>query len=329
MRRVVVFLLVTSLALAGSVAAAQGDVKAAKTAFAKGSALFDKGDFVPAAEAFREANRLNPSWKLYYNIGQAEAAAKRYGLALEAFEKYLAEGGDEVALERNDEVLAEIKRLRELVGALDIRAPEGAAVSIDGIESGTAPLPGTIKVAAGSDHTIRAEKDGAIIEERVVRVSGGETAVVELGAAERDSGEDKSPAGPDAPASPEAAAAPAGDGSALKTWGWVTLGVGAAVAVGGGIAGGVALSVDRKLEDDCLNGQCQPPQHDEIDKRDTLGVVSTVLVAAGAAVAATGAVLLIVGYKRGESGGAPEGAEVSLLPSAGPGFAGAALSGRF
>ena len=27
--------------------------------------------------------------------GQAEAAGKRYGLALEAFEKYLAEGGDE------------------------------------------------------------------------------------------------------------------------------------------------------------------------------------------------------------------------------------------
>ena len=52
--------------------------------------------FLEAVRAFRSANEINPSWKIEFNIGQCEAALKRYGLAMEAFEKYLALGGDEV-----------------------------------------------------------------------------------------------------------------------------------------------------------------------------------------------------------------------------------------
>jgi hypothetical protein len=315
-----------ALASAGTTAWAQGDAKSAKAAFNKGSKLFDKGDYAGAADAFREANRLNPSWKLYYNIGQAEAAAKRYGLALEAFERYLSEGGDEVAPERNEEVIAEIKRLRELLGTLDIKAPEGAVIFVDDFESGTAPLPGAIKVAAGVDHSLRAEKDGQVLESRTVRVSSGDTVVVELGMPKAA----VAPAAPVAAGAPGSPPAPAeSGGKALKTWGWVTLGVGAAAAIAGGVVGGMALSLDKQLQDDCAQNDCAPPQHADLDKRDTEGVVSTVLIAAGAAVAATGAVLLIVGYKRDETGAAPESAAVSFAPAAGPGFAGAALTGRF
>jgi tetratricopeptide (TPR) repeat protein len=146
MNRITVWLLAAACGIAittaGATARAQKDADPAKAAFAGGSRLFDKGDFPAAAEAFREANRLNPSWKLYYNIGRAEAAAERYGLALEAFEQYLAEGGD---------------------------------------------------------------------------------------------------------------------------------------------VGGMALSLDKQLKKDCANNQCLPAQHDDIAKRDKLGVASTVLIVAGAA----------------------------------------------
>jgi hypothetical protein len=317
-----------AITAAGAAARAEGDAAAAKAAFARGSKLFDKGDFPAAADAFREANRFNPSWKLYYNIGQAEAAAKRYGLALEAFEQYLAEGGDEVAPDRNNEVMKEIKRLRELVGSVEIKAPEGAAIFVDDFEHGKAPLPGAIKLSAGIDHSIRAEKDGAVLESRTIRVSGGDTTVVELGLPKPEEGPAPVPAagaGQDAP-SPASAAT---DASPLKLWGWVTLGVGAAVAIGGGVVGGMALSLDKQLKKDCTNNECPPAQHDDIAKRDKLGVASTALIAAGAAVAATGAVLLIVGYKKDETSDAPGTAEVSFVPAAGPGFAGAALMGRF
>jgi len=332
MNRIVVWVLAAAcgvaIATAGAASWAQGGSAAAKAAFTRGSTLFDKGDFPAAADAFREANRLNPSWKLFYNIGQAEAAAKRYGLALEAFEKYLAEGGDEVAPERNDEVIAEIKRLRELVGSIEIKAPEGAVIFVDDFERGTAPLSGAIKVATSVDHAIRAEMDGEVLMTRTIRVSGGDTVVVELGLQKPDVGPAPAPVRPGYAGGGAPAPAPS-EGSPLKTWGWVTLGAGAAVAIAGGVVGGVALSLDKKLQDDCPNNVCAPSQRDDIDKRDNLGVASTVLIAAGAAVAATGAVLLIVGYKKGETNDEPGTAEVSLVPSAGPGFAGAVLSGRF
>ena len=330
MNRIVVWALAAvcgiAIATAGAASWAQGGLAAAKAAFARGSTLFDKGDFIASAEAFREAYRLNPSWKLFYNIGQAEAAAKRYGLALDAFEQYLAEGGDEIAPDRNDEVIAEIKRLRELVGSIEIKAPEGAVIFVDGLERGTAPLPGAIKVATGVEHAVRAEKDGAVLESRTIRVGGGDTAVVELGLPKSDVG--PAPVQPGYVGGGTPSPAPS-EGSPLKTGGWVTLGVGAAVAIAGGAVGGVALSLDKRLQDDCQNNECGPAQHDDVDKRDSLGVVSTVLIVAGAAVAVTGAVLLIVGYKKDETSDAPGTAELSLVPAAGPGFAGAALSGRF
>ena len=329
MKKIIVWLLAVScgiaIATAGTASWAQGEAAAAKKAFAQGSKLFDKGDFPAAADAFREANRLNPSWKLFYNIGQAEAAAKHYGLALEAFERYLAEGGDEVAPDRNDEVITEIKRLRELVGSVEIKAPEGAAIFVDDFESGTAPLPGAIKLAAGVDHAIRAQKDGAELESRTVRVGGGDTIVVELGLQKPVEGPAPVPA---AGAEQRAPTPSTSKGSPIETWGWVTLGVGAAVAIAGGVVGGMALSLDKQLQDDCTGNQCGPAQHDDLGKRDSLGFASTVLIVSGAAVAATGAVLLIVGYKKAETNDAP-GAEVSLVPAAGPGYAGAAFAGRF
>ena len=76
---------------------AKGDVSPAVVAFAEAKRYFMDGQFGKAAMKFREANVLKPSWKLFYNIGQCETAAKHYGLALEAFEQYLARGGDGVA----------------------------------------------------------------------------------------------------------------------------------------------------------------------------------------------------------------------------------------
>jgi hypothetical protein len=219
-------------------------------------------------------------------------------------------------------VISELKRLRELLGSAEIEAPEGALIIVDDFETGTAPLPGAIKLAAGVDHVIRAEKDGAVLDSRTVRVSSGDTIVIELGLPKPAEG----PATVSAASAEQNATGPVpAEGAPLKTWGWVTLGVGAAVA----IAGGVALSLDKRLQDDCPNNRCTTPAtHDDISKRDSMGVASTVLIISGAAVAATGAVLLIVGYKKSETNDAA-GAEVSLVPAAGPGFAGAALAGRF
>jgi len=114
-------------------AALAGDEEA-KEWHSQGLELFEAQQYSRAAEAFRRAWALKPSWKLLYNIGQAEAAASQYGLALDAFEAYLVEGADDVPAERHEEVLAEIQRLRVLVGVVELSAPGGAELVVDAIE---------------------------------------------------------------------------------------------------------------------------------------------------------------------------------------------------
>ncbi len=97
----------------------------AKAAFEEGKRHFHAEEFEEAADAFRKAHELKPNWKLLFNIGQSEAAAKRFGLALEAFETYLAQGGDEVQVDRRDEVLSEIKQFRDMTGFLELEGRVG------------------------------------------------------------------------------------------------------------------------------------------------------------------------------------------------------------
>jgi tetratricopeptide (TPR) repeat protein len=87
-------------------------IEEAEVAYGKGRDLFEQGKYVKAAGSFRKAYELKPNWKILYNIGQCEAAAKRHGLALKAFEEYLSRGGDDIPPERKDEVPAEISRLK-------------------------------------------------------------------------------------------------------------------------------------------------------------------------------------------------------------------------
>ena len=68
----------------------EGVDEQAVSAFNQGKEFFRSNKYLEASAAFRKAYGLKKTWKLQYNIGQSEAAAKRYGLALEALEHYLS-----------------------------------------------------------------------------------------------------------------------------------------------------------------------------------------------------------------------------------------------
>jgi hypothetical protein len=150
----------------------------AQAAFNKGVELFNAERHEEAVEEFKRAYELKPSWKLKYNIGQCEAALTRYGLAIEAFERYLGEGGDEVPVERRDEVLAELDRMRKMVGSIRVKGQEGVDIYVDKIQRGTTPINSSILVTAGVEHWIWFVKDGSKIATMKEVVSGGQ--VMEL-----------------------------------------------------------------------------------------------------------------------------------------------------
>lgn len=314
--------------------AAADDKAAALKAFENGKKYYMIQEFDKAAESFRRANTLRPNWKLLYNIGQSEASAKRYGLALEAFEAYLAHGGDELAVARRDEVIAEVERLRKMVGSVEFSVPDGALVVVDDVERGKAPFSGPLLVVAGIEHQVKVVKDGEVLAEETVKVSGGMTRTIDVGMAKVVEKTITEPAVEDR--QERAGQDPAGDvqsnassveksetGKGLAITGWVLAGLGAATLIGSVATGVSALSLNNELEPLCKDNGCPPGKKADEKKLDGLAVSTDVLLGVGAAVAVTGVVLIILGNTKRKK------ERVGQAPDFVPGFAGILMTWRF
>ncbi|MCP4600897.1 MAG: tetratricopeptide repeat protein [Proteobacteria bacterium] len=299
----------------------------AMEAFEEGKAKFEVGDFNGAAKAFRKANVLRPNWKILFNIGQSEAAAKHYGLALESFELYLAQGGDEIALERQKSVLDEVDRLRRMVGSLEITGPEGCEVTIDDVERGILPMTGNLLVAAGVEHKVIIKCKKRTVLNRTVRVSGGQTFAIKASQGKevpsQNVEEDKGGSEPQTVQEEDELVS-----QRPKAWklGWALTGAGGVVLITGGIFGGLMLSQNSKLEDACGGNVCDSEQSDALKKRDNLSLTADILYGVGLATATTGIVMVIIGAKNKED---RVDNRVSIHPSIGNNFAGAMIQGKF
>jgi len=322
--------------------AAHGDdaKNKARTAFSRGGELFEAGEYAEAAAAFRSAYDLSPHWKLLYNIGQCEAAARNYGPALEAFESYLVSGGDEVPTDRQEEVRREIARLRDLCGEVLIDAPPGAEVFIGGIKRGRTPVVGGIPVGAGA-HTVTIVLEGKVLLEKEIRVRGARTVTIHAqGEADpvppmvaEGAEEEPGAEGEPVPALPVEGPVESGLADTVETppnrmlvAGNVLMAVGGATLIAGAITGGVSRSKTRELEDACPDKHCADPGDKDLHDRATaLTLATDVLLPVGAAFAITGAVLVFLGLR----GKAAEEPVVELAPTVGPESAGLAFGGRF
>lgn len=313
----------------------------AKALFSIGTELYLDGSYVEAADAFRKAYALKSSWRLQYNIGQSEAAAKRHGLALSAFERYLSGGGDDIPRDRQEEVREEIRRLREITGALDVEAPSGTRIIVDGVLRGVSPLSGHLLVAAGVDHQVQAIKEGAGETQRTVQVNGGQVMAVTFELPEAQPSvapdevgeqastvEDGEP-GDTAPAPMEQAASEDSPPPRhLRTAGWVSLGAGVALLIGGTTTGALAVSKNNQLEEACDGLDCtQSTVGQGIEtSRDKLALATDILIPVGAIAAGLGALFLILDSvshsKKKES-------NARLTPAWGKNGASIVLEGRF
>ncbi len=304
---VISFVLLSGLSIVSFPSTADEASDKAKELFNAGVTHFKTERYEMAAMSFREANRLNPNWKIFFNIGQSEAAAKRWGLALEAFEQYLVEGGDEIPSDRERVIRTEIEKLKTKLGSVEIVAPKGAKVQIDGMERGVAPLPGRIRVATGTVHRLRVILDDAVLLDRQIKVGSQDN--LSLTVAPEYEHNKSSP-------------------KLFFVLGWSLLGGGAAVALGGAITGGVVLSKKGQLEDDCPNRICTTKEEEKLlDEATTLGTVTTVLVSVGLATALAGSTLLVLdALKKEESKSV---LTVSTSPVVTPSFGGWVIQGRF
>ncbi|AKF07641.1 PEGA domain-containing protein [Sandaracinus amylolyticus] len=184
-RRALVLVLValsTLVLLAPGRSFAQGGRDEARTRFARGVELYDEGRYDAALAEFQRAYDLAPAVAVLFNIAQVHAALGHAVESVDAFERYLREGGATISPERRADAEAELARQRARISTLVIEANVlGAIVAIDDVDVGTTPLGERVRVSAG-ERVIAVRAPGHETVTRRVRIAGGahETVRIEL-----------------------------------------------------------------------------------------------------------------------------------------------------
>lgn len=277
--------------------------------------------FLKAYEASNFPGLLFPIARCHEELGQLDEAARAYqGFLDRADAPPDARGKADMALR--------LLRKRMSVGTLVVQvSPFGADVAIDGNSIGPAPVA-PLKLDPGT-HELLVRAPDFTPSTHVVEVGGGKTVTVVVTLV-------RAPAinaGPDGPGGPTLIKMTSAGGDSFARWTWVSLSVGAAAVVVGGIVYGLGER-----------------DHQQITSADGYGTAGTVgmtriqalaLDASGDEKKLTGAVLMSVGgaavltsvvlfvLRRGGETPASSARDVSPGLSVGPGNTALTLSGRF
>ena len=253
----------------------------ASTRFRRGVELYGEGNFEAALIEFQRTYDVAPSFRVLYNIGQAHLALRHYIDALQAFERYLEEGGDAVPAERREALVRQVQDLRNRTGTVMVRTSvPGATVSIDDEPRGTTPLDAPIALDVGR-HRIEVRASGFEATTRAIALAGGENATlafelvplptitVERGAEEVDHRRMRS----------------------VGRIGLIATGV---LAIGAGITGGLSLGANSDLERELEMFPGDPSQiADARDRTRALSLSTDVLGGAALALGVTSLVLIV------------------------------------
>lgn len=146
----------------------------ARVHFERGIALSDEEAWDAALVEFARSRELFPSRGNTKNLALSLRKLQRFDEALDMYERLLSEISN---LSAQDKAFAdkEIDELKKRVGVIEIQAEAGASVTIGSRTRGTTPLPGGIRLSAGS-HVVRVYKEGYVPFETRVDVLGGQTA---------------------------------------------------------------------------------------------------------------------------------------------------------
>ena len=142
--------------------------------FDRGVALYAEGNLDAALVQLERAYELVPNYKILYNLAQIQAERHEYLAALGLYERYLADGGDDVPEARRTESVGQIKVLRDSIVQLWVETDvEGAKLFVDDEQVAELPLSEPISIDSGVRH-LRVEKPGYAPAFRKLKVAGGD-----------------------------------------------------------------------------------------------------------------------------------------------------------
>lgn len=308
----------------------------AKAHFQAGVNFIDDPDGARYEEAYREfkaAYSISPSWKILGNLGLCAMKLERDGEAIQAFKRYLAEGGDQIDADEKAQVERDVRTLETGVVLVELHSEPPGAVFVDERlpDAGATVVNryggGTEKIALGvrpGRHRITARLDGYKEATWSFEAAPG-------GKYEYTFQLEKIPEA--APPSPGGVSAGMTTGPALPpdrpipASVFIVGGVSLALAAGGGVVG--FLASDKNSEYKELNGNLRSEDDRRKAKQlkddgEMLNLIADGLFAG----AVVGAGVTLVLYATRPSA-QPAVGSLQFSPVVGPGVGGGFVSGRF
>jgi hypothetical protein len=268
----------------------------AEKLFDEGKRHLDAGRVPEACTAFAQSRELDPQLGTLLNLALCHEREGKVASAWAEFNEVVSVASRASQAKRAEfaklRATALEQRLSRVVFTIDPHDADTAQVKVDGTDVKRAVLEGTPIPLDPGTHTAVLSAPGKKDTSLTFDVAAGpSTATVKLPMLEARV---IVRAPPDKKDEEQLVL-----GESLTTWGWIATAVGAATFATGGVFGVLALDKKGDVDAACPTSQCRTESaFDEYRSADTYATVSTVLVIAGAAIAAGGVVLLVTSKSR-------------------------------
>lgn len=296
----------------------------AKQHFQAGVDLLNDPDGARYQEAylqFKLAYDKSKSWKVLGNLALCEMKLERDGEAIAHYEQYLSEGAASIDQAEKDQIAKDVRVLKSGVATVTLISDSEGDVKVqdartktNGQTINTYDLKGKVTLTVrGGNHTFKATLGGKTLDWATDLTPGSK-------AEHTFKFKDSAPppvASSGAPPATTAAPPPSStsvevkpEQASLRTYGYITAGVGGALILGGVVTGLMAKSKDSASKDGCIGTICPASNKSDHDSAKSLAGISTVLFIGGGLAAAAGATLIVVGGPKDKA------ARLQLTPTA-------------
>jgi hypothetical protein len=189
----------------------EATTKAARARFQEGVEFYDKGQFENARAAFLQAYALRKHPAVLLNLAQSSLHSNHQLEAAKFFSQYLHESSQLTPAQKNDAQNG-LADARQKLGRIEVTAPAGTEIAVDGQSVGTAPLAEAVDVDPGP-HTVKGRGDDIRVSVMAGQVTSAKFGTATSPAALLPSGEATTPPTDAAPEPPKVTAPPADDSS--------------------------------------------------------------------------------------------------------------------
>lgn len=310
----------------------------------------DPPNYQDAYHQFRRAYEVSKSWKALGNLGLCAFKLERDGEALDHYTEYLKRGGKEIDPGERAALQKEMLLITSNSAVVELSSSEPNVQLLDSRAGSSAPAQAykltqdklTLRLRAGV-HTLTATdpRSGRRVTWEVALSPNEELAhTFDFSKPEAPSAAPSpAPSGPGTPNFNQPEAARTTTGGTVRIVGFVTVGVGAAALIGGGVAGMLSSQKEEEAADAARLAGCgavdgcpkdAPVASLNEDQKSAASLARTanILFIAGGIVAAGGIGMIVFG---GPTETTSQGAalQLKITPVVGLGGGGLFASGRF